>query len=144
MAKAYYKEIYLDRSCMVFMDKNPLVVEVGIPLEEVAILIAGRGDKVARVQGSLVPVMSNGSFYVPRGALWLPAAKAELSQFPQGYLDTADALSLAFAEAMGTAMQSPPPPGPGTALKDPRIITAADLFKSEPEEKGKPSPWKKP
>ncbi len=46
LAKPFYKEIYLDQSCLVFMDKNPLVVEFGLPLQEVSILIAERGDKV--------------------------------------------------------------------------------------------------
>jgi signal transduction histidine kinase/BarA-like signal transduction histidine kinase len=46
LAKPYYKEIYLDRNCMVFMDKDPLVVEEGTPLQEVSILIASTGDKV--------------------------------------------------------------------------------------------------
>jgi signal transduction histidine kinase/ActR/RegA family two-component response regulator len=46
LAKPYYKEIYLDRSCLVFMDKAPLIVEEGTPLQEVSILIASTGDKV--------------------------------------------------------------------------------------------------
>lgn len=46
LAKPFYKEIYLDRSCLSFMDKDPLVVEVGTPLQELSILIAGAGEKV--------------------------------------------------------------------------------------------------
>jgi signal transduction histidine kinase/ActR/RegA family two-component response regulator len=46
LAKPYYKEIYLDRNCLVFMDKAPLIVEEGTPLHEVSILIASTGDKV--------------------------------------------------------------------------------------------------
>jgi signal transduction histidine kinase/ActR/RegA family two-component response regulator len=46
LAKPFYKEIYLDRSCLSFMDKNPLVVEAGTPMQEVSIMIAAAGDKV--------------------------------------------------------------------------------------------------
>ena len=46
LAKPFYKEIYLDRSCLSFMDKDPLTVEVGTPLQELSILIAGAGEKV--------------------------------------------------------------------------------------------------
>lgn len=46
LAKPFYSEIYLDRSCLAFMDKTPLIVEEGIPLQELSILIAGAGKKV--------------------------------------------------------------------------------------------------
>jgi len=46
MAKPFYKEIYLNQSCSVFMDLTPLVVEGRIPLQDLAILISDAGDKV--------------------------------------------------------------------------------------------------
>ncbi|WP_162888681.1 response regulator [Dechloromonas sp. HYN0024] len=46
LAKPFYKEIYLDKTCLVFMDKDPLIVEEGTPLQEVSILIASAGEKV--------------------------------------------------------------------------------------------------
>ncbi|MDQ5905884.1 MAG: two-component system, sensor histidine kinase [Pseudomonadota bacterium] len=46
LARPFYKEIYLDKSCLVFMDKEPLIIEEGIPLSEVSTLIAGAGEKV--------------------------------------------------------------------------------------------------
>jgi predicted phage terminase large subunit-like protein len=94
--------------------------------------VQGRGDKVARAQASLVPVMSNGSFYVPKGATWLNDLKVEMGQFPQGYKDQIDALSLAFAEAMLCAMPSPPPPT--TKTKDPNVIRWSDLDDEKPEQ----------
>lgn len=87
--------------------------------------VQGRGDKVARAQASLVPVMSNGSFYVPKGAAWLNDLKVEMGQFPQGYKDQIDALSLAFAEGMLRGVPSPPPPT--SKPKDPSVITWDDL-----------------
>lgn len=96
--------------------------------------VQGRGDKVARVQASLVPVMRNGSFYVPRGVVWLKDLKTELGLFPQGYKDTADALSLVFAEAMPFAIPSPAPASEAK-VRDPRIITWDDLTKKDKPEK---------
>ncbi|MCK6405441.1 MAG: response regulator [Rhodocyclaceae bacterium] len=46
LAKPFYREIYFDKSCLVFMDKSPLIVEEGMPLEELSIEIAQGGDKV--------------------------------------------------------------------------------------------------
>ncbi|MEI7429823.1 MAG: response regulator [Betaproteobacteria bacterium] len=46
MAKPFYKEIYLNQSCAVFMDPTPLIVEGRIPLQDLAILIPDAGDKV--------------------------------------------------------------------------------------------------
>ena len=46
LARPFYKEIYLDKSCLVFMDKDPLIIEEGIPLSEVSTLIAHAGEKV--------------------------------------------------------------------------------------------------
>jgi predicted phage terminase large subunit-like protein len=101
--------------------------------------VQGRGDKIARVQASLVPVMSNGSFYVPKGAAWLNDLKTELGQFPQGYKDQADALSLVFAECMGHAQESPPPPV--AASNKPDRVTWDDLTKIN--EQPRKSPWKR-
>ena len=36
MARRYYREIYFRKSCTTFMDKRPLIVEKGIPLEDLS------------------------------------------------------------------------------------------------------------
>ena len=46
LAKPFYKEIFLKRSCLAFMDKNPLVVEEGMPLPELSILMANGENNV--------------------------------------------------------------------------------------------------
>ena len=48
LAKPFYKEIYLDKPCHVFMDSEPLIVDLGTSLQELSILIAGAGEKVIR------------------------------------------------------------------------------------------------
>ena len=46
MARPYYKEIYLNRQCLEFVSKEPLIVEVSTPLHEVSTLLASAGGKV--------------------------------------------------------------------------------------------------
>ena len=46
MAKPYYRELYDKHSCLIFTDKNPLTVEVGLPLHELSLLISKFHDKV--------------------------------------------------------------------------------------------------
>ena len=47
LAKPFYKEVYLDRSCCIFMDTEPLIIEEEMPLQDVSTLIAEAGKKVA-------------------------------------------------------------------------------------------------
>lgn len=95
--------------------------------------VQGRGDKIARAQASLVPPMQNGSFYVAKGATFLPHLRSKLGMFPQDGKDETDALSLAFAEAMGHALPSKPPPVGGQA-HDPNRVTWADLTKTDDDQ----------
>ena len=46
LAKPFYKEIYLGKTCLVFMDKDALVVDAAVPLKDLSILIAEAGEKV--------------------------------------------------------------------------------------------------
>lgn len=46
LAKPYYKEVFLNRSCSTFMDTHPLVVDGEMPLQEVSIVIAEAGKRV--------------------------------------------------------------------------------------------------
>jgi signal transduction histidine kinase/ActR/RegA family two-component response regulator len=47
LAKPFYKEVYLDRNCCIFMDTEPLIIEEEMPLQDVSTLIAEAGKKVA-------------------------------------------------------------------------------------------------
>jgi predicted phage terminase large subunit-like protein len=60
---------------------------------------SGRGDKVARARGPLLAAMSNGSFYVPKGAAWIGPLGDELVAFPSAaHDDQVDALAILFLE----------------------------------------------
>ena len=72
-----------------------------LPIQRVT--VAGRGDKIARAQAAVVPVMSNGSFYLDPKAPWYKGFRGDLSSFPRAGKDTVDALSLGLAEAMSAA-----------------------------------------
>jgi sigma-B regulation protein RsbU (phosphoserine phosphatase) len=45
MSKPYYRELYEKKTCIAFMDKNPLIVEADTPVEALAALAVQSGDK---------------------------------------------------------------------------------------------------
>ncbi|MCX7167449.1 MAG: response regulator [Rhodocyclales bacterium] len=47
LARPFYREVYLDRNCCIFMDTEPLIIEEEVPLHVVSTLIAEAGKKVA-------------------------------------------------------------------------------------------------
>lgn len=69
--------------------------------------VTGKGNKIARVNASVVPPLEIGGLHIPYGAQWWDEIKNELFIYPQGFMDTADALSLGFYEWGLTALQSP-------------------------------------
>lgn len=111
-----------------------------VPFERVS--VQGRGDKVARAQAAVVPVMANGSFYCDPAAPWYGELRRDLAAFPSAGKDLVDALSLAFAEAMACAVESPAP-RVETSPHDPRIITWDDLVRSGEAEPPRPNPWRR-
>ena len=46
MTKPYYPELYSQKSCITFMDKDPLVVEATVRIEQLTALAVEAGDKV--------------------------------------------------------------------------------------------------
>jgi sigma-B regulation protein RsbU (phosphoserine phosphatase) len=59
MSKPYHRELYEKKSCIAFMDKDPLIVEVDTPIEELAALAVESGDKTL-ADGFLI--VDNGKF----------------------------------------------------------------------------------
>ncbi|RXZ32381.1 protein-serine/threonine phosphatase [Oxalobacteraceae bacterium CAVE-383] len=45
MSKPYHRELYEKKSCIAFMDKDPLIVEAATPIEELAAQAVASGDK---------------------------------------------------------------------------------------------------
>lgn len=45
MSKPYFRELYEKKTCIAFMDKNPLIVQAGTHIETVAALAVESGDK---------------------------------------------------------------------------------------------------
>ncbi|WP_407275259.1 SpoIIE family protein phosphatase [Halothiobacillus sp. DCM-1] len=46
MTKPYYPELYSQKSCITFMDKDPLIVEASVRIEQLTALAVEAGDKV--------------------------------------------------------------------------------------------------
>ena len=61
MSKPYHRELYEKKSCIAFMDKDPLIVESETPIEELAAQAVASGDKT----------LADG-FVIVDGAQWLP------------------------------------------------------------------------
>jgi len=105
-----------------------------LPIERV--VVGGRGDKIARAQASVVPVMANGSFYCDPTAPWYKGLRLDLAGFPNKGKDTVDMLSLGFAEAQEVAIESPAPMAANYGTRDPSKITWDELNQTN-ERKGK-------
>lgn len=45
MSRPYYRELYEKKSCIAFMDKSPLIVDVDVPIETLAARAVESGDK---------------------------------------------------------------------------------------------------
>ncbi|MBC2769860.1 SpoIIE family protein phosphatase [Pusillimonas sp. 7-48] len=45
MSKPYYRELYEKKSCIAFMDKSPLIVDIDTPIETLAAKAVASGDK---------------------------------------------------------------------------------------------------
>jgi len=45
MSRPYYRELYEKKSCIAFMDKSPLIVDVDMPIETLAARAVESGDK---------------------------------------------------------------------------------------------------
>lgn len=48
MSMPYHRELYEKKSCIAFMDKHPLIVEVDTPIEKIGALAVESGDKTLR------------------------------------------------------------------------------------------------
>lgn len=46
MSKPYYRELYERKSCIAFMDKNPLIVDIDTPIDTLAAMAVASGDKI--------------------------------------------------------------------------------------------------
>lgn len=59
MSKPYYRELYEKKSCIAFMDKSPLIVDIHTPIETLAARAVESGDKTL-ADGFLI--VDNGKF----------------------------------------------------------------------------------
>src|ERR1700688_2110408 len=59
MSKPYHRELYEKKSCIAFMDKDPLIVEIDTPIEALAAQAVASGDKTL-ADGFLI--VDNGKF----------------------------------------------------------------------------------
>jgi len=130
MSKPYHRELYEKKSCIAFMDKDPLIVDATTPIETLGALAVESGDKTL-ADGFLI--VDDGK-YVGLGSglelmRMLVALQAEKNRQVMQSIDYASVIQRAMLSASRTAMSQ--------ALKDaclvwePRDVVGGDFYHLE-------------
>lgn len=130
MSKPYHRELYEKKSCIAFMDKDPLIVDATTPIETLGALAVESGDKTL-ADGFLI--VDDGKFVGLGSGLelmrMLVALQAEKNRQVMQSIDYASVIQRAMLSASRTAMSQ--------ALKDaclvwePRDVVGGDFYHLE-------------
>ena len=130
MSKPYHRELYEKKSCIAFMDKDPLIVEADTPIETLGALAVESGDKTL-ADGFLI--VKDGHFAGLGSGLelmrMLVALQAEKNRQVMQSIDYASVIQRAMLSASRTAMSQ--------ALDDacliwePRDVVGGDFYHLE-------------
>ncbi|WP_034292767.1 SpoIIE family protein phosphatase [Herbaspirillum sp. RV1423] len=130
MSKPYHRELYEKKSCIAFMDKDPLIVEVDTTIETLGALAVESGDKTL-ADGFLI--VDGGKFSGLGSGLELMrmmvALQAEKNRHVMQSIDYASVIQRAMLSASRTAM--------ARALDDaclvwePRDVVGGDFYHLE-------------
>ncbi|WP_338716263.1 SpoIIE family protein phosphatase [Herbaspirillum sp. DW155] len=135
MSKPYHRELYERKSCIAFMDKDPLIVEADTPIETLGALAVASGDKT----------LADGFLIVEQGRLAglgaglalmreLVAMQEEKNRQVMQSIDYASVIQRAMLSASRAAMTE--------ALADaclvwePRDVVGGDFYHFEPHPGG--------
>ncbi|MFP4160808.1 MAG: SpoIIE family protein phosphatase [Ectothiorhodospira sp.] len=136
MAKPFYPELYNRRSCIAFMDKNPLVAEVSTSIRELTAMAVRMGEKVFADGFILV---EHGVYAGVGQTLDLMEAMTELQARQHHQLME----SIHYASLIQTALLKPSRqamkqhlPGHHWIIWRPRDLVGGDLFHFVPLEDG--------
>ena len=130
MSRPYHRELYEKKSCIAFMDKDPLIVEADTPIETLGALAVESGDKTL-ADGFLI--VNQGKFAGLGSGLelmrMLVALQAEKNRQVMQSIDYASVIQRAMLSASRTAMSQ--------ALSDacliwePRDVVGGDFYHLE-------------
>lgn len=130
MSKPYHRELYEKKSCIAFMDKDPLIVELDTPIETLGALAVESGDKTL-ADGFLI--VDGGKFLGLGSGLelmrMLVALQAEKNRQVMQSIDYASVIQRAMLSASRSAMSQ--------ALSDacliwePRDVVGGDFYHLE-------------
>jgi sigma-B regulation protein RsbU (phosphoserine phosphatase) len=135
MSKPYYRELYEKKTCIAFMDKNPLIVEADTPVETLAALAVESGDKTL-ADGFLI--IENGKFVGLGSGLDLMRKMVDLQteknrQVMQS-IDYASTIQRAMLSASREAMSATL--GDACLIWEPRDVVGGDFYHFERFEDG--------
>jgi serine phosphatase RsbU (regulator of sigma subunit) len=130
MSKPYYRELYEKKTCIAFMDKNPLIVEADTPVETLAALAVESGDKTL-ADGFLI--IENGKFVGLGSGLDLMRKMVDLQteknrQVMQS-IDYASTIQRAMLSASREAMSATL--GDACLIWEPRDVVGGDFYHFE-------------
>ncbi len=130
MSKPYYRELYEKKTCIAFMDKNPLIVQADTYVETLAALAVESGDKTL-ADGFLV--IENGQFLGLGSGLDLMRMMVDL----QTEKNLQVMQSIDYASTIQRAMMSTSRKAMSATLKDacliwePRDLVGGDFYHFE-------------
>ena len=130
MSKPYYRELYEKKTCIAFMDKNPLIVDAGTPIETLAALAVESGDKTL-ADGFLI--VEDGRFAGFGSGLDLMRMMVDLQTEKNHHVMQ----SIDYASTIQRAMLSTSKEAMGAALQDaclvwePRDVVGGDFYHFE-------------
>lgn len=136
MTKPYYPELYSQKSCIAFMDKNPLVVEAQVQIEQLTALAVEAGDKVF-TDGFII--VRDGKYLGIGQVLDLMHAMTELQARQHRLLME----SIEYASVIQQSIMKPARlaldaqyPDSHWLVWEPRDVVGGDLFQFFPTEDG--------
>jgi len=127
MSKPYHRELYEKKSCIAFMDKDPLIVDAGTSIEKLALLAVKSGDKTL-ADGFLI--VKDGKFLGLGSGLELMRMMADL----QSEKNRQVMQSIEYASVIQRAMLSTSRDAMSSALRDaclvwePRDVVGGDFY----------------
>jgi serine phosphatase RsbU (regulator of sigma subunit) len=130
MSKPYHRELYEKKSCIAFMDKDPLIVEVDTPIETLGALAVASGDKTL-ADGFLI--VDGGKFAGLGSGLelmrMLVELQAEKNRQVMQSIDYASVIQRAMLSASRAAMAQAI--GDACLVWEPRDVVGGDFYHLE-------------
>lgn len=135
LARPFYREVFLGKSCVTFMDKSPLVVEQGLSIQELSFRALAHGDKTL-TEGFII---TEGGQYLGLGTgqemvKAIAHLQAEKNRQVMESIDYASVIQKSLGRASREALRKHLPKH--FLLWEPRDVVSGDYFHFQASEDG--------